>query len=335
MDGVRRRLVGSAAIALFGISVARSEPALRVMRVVVVPTSDWSGRTEEQRQGSRETNARYLAEEGFVEGRNVALEFVDIHSPDRTEVERRARAVIASRPAVILVGGDYVDQFARLTKEIPIVFYYMGYDPLRAGFVESYSRPGGNVTGIMFYPPGRESKSWELLRELAPGAKRIGVVYYEDEPTGPWIEQERESTRATASVLGLELVRIVIPRNVAYPVVERAIRKAKIDVMGGVDGSASWIADHMRFLEQSRIPAIWNNPEAVRRGGLLSCQPSWDGQYRTAVTLVAQVLRGANPATLPVQAPTRYMTAINLRTARAMGLTIPPSILLRADLVIE
>ncbi len=277
-----------------------------------------------------------FAEEGWVDGRNFALEYVELGTLDPTEVERRARAVIAGRPDAILVAGDNIGRFARLTKQIPIVFYLMGFDPLRAGYVESYSRPGGNVTGIMFYPPGHELKSWELLKELAPKARRIGVMEEEDYPREDWYPERRDTELATASRLGLELVRIVVPTNSAYPAIERAIRKAKIDLLGSVhNDGAPWIPDLMRFLERSRIPAVWASPTSVREGGLLSSQPSARGQFRTAVKIVAMILRGANPATIPVHSPTSFTTAINLRTARAMGLTVPPSILMRADVVVD
>jgi putative ABC transport system substrate-binding protein len=283
-------------------------------------------------------NARLFAEQGFVEGRNLALEYVDLDDSDPAETERRARAVIAGRPDAILVTGIDIGLFARLTKEIPVVFHLMGFDPLRAGYVQSYSRPGGNVTGIMWYPPGHELKGWELLKELAPKARRIGVLATEDSLKGPWAPEAHDVQLATATRLGLELVTIVLPENPAYPAFESAIRKAKIDLLGGAGGAGGdedTTPKLMRFLERSRIPAIWNGPGDVRRGGLLSSGPSGVGQRMIAVTIVARVLRGENPATIPVHAPTRFITAINLRTARAMGLTVPSSILLRADVVVD
>jgi len=151
---------------------------------------------------------------------------------------------------------------------------------------------------------------------------------------GPWTPEVNDVQLAAATRLGLELVRIDLPANSAYPAIERAIRKAKIDLLCSTGGE-QWAPDLMRFLERARIPADWTSPEYVRQGGLLSSLPSWDGQYRIAVTIVARVLRGENPATIPVHAPTSFTTAINLRTARAMGLTVPPSILLRADVVFD
>lgn len=336
MDEVRRRVIGCAATALLAPSLVRAQPASRIMRVAFVPTGSMSSRTAAQQLELRQVNAKLFAEQGFVEGRNLALEYVDLDDSDPTEAERRARVVIAGRPDAILVAGDNIGLFARLTKEIPVVFYYMGFDPLRAGYVQSYSRPGGNVTGIMFYPPGHVLKSWELLKELAPKARRIGVIWFEDNLRGPWAPEVRDVELATASRLNLELVTIVLPTNSAYPAIERAIRKAKIDLLGNPgDDSVPWTPDLMRFLERSRIPATWSSPGSVRAGGLLSSQPNWVGQRTIAVTIVAQVLRGANPATIPVHSPTTFTTAINLRTARAMGITVPPSILLRADMVFE
>ncbi len=333
MDEVRRRVIGCSAAVLLGPALARAQPASRIMRVAFVPNGSMSSRTAAQQLELRQVNAKLFAEQGFVEGRNLALEYVDLDHSDPTEAERRARAVIAGRPDAILVAGDNIGLFARLTKEIPVVFYYVGFDPLRAGYVESYSRPGGNVTGIMFYPPGHVLKSWELLKELAPKARRIGVIWFEDNLTGPWAPEMHDVALATASRLGLELVRIVVPTNSAYPAIERAIRKAKIDLLGNLGDGAT--PDLMRFLERARIPASWNGPGLVRQGGLLSSQPKGIGQRTIAVTIVGQVLRGANPATIPVHWPTSFTTAINLRTARAMGLTVPPSILLRADMVFD
>jgi putative ABC transport system substrate-binding protein len=306
------------------------------MRVAVVPAGSLSSRSAAEQLELRQGTAKLFAEQGFIERRNLALEYVDFDPSDMAEVERRARAVIARRPDVILVAGDNIGLFARLTKDIPIVFYYMGFDPLRAGYVQSYSRPGGNVTGIMFYPPGHELKGWELLKEMVPNARRIGVLEYQDDPGGPWTPDVRSMQLAAASRLGLELVRIAVPADSVFAVIERAIRDARIDLLAGnFDEDAPWTPDLMRFLERSRIPAAWSGPGIVRRGGLLSAGPSWAGQYTTAVTIVARVLRGASPATIPVHAPTSFTTAINLRTARAMGLTVPASILLRADVVVD
>ena len=171
---------------------------------------------------------------------------------------------------------------------------------------------------------------------MRPQAKRIGELFYEDELQKWWVQEGRDLRLAAASRLGLEHVQIIIARSAEFPAIERAIRAARIDLMTCVsEGEEPWKQDLIRFLVRSRIPFDSHVDRVMNGGGLIGTYPSWSEAYRDAFSIVAQILRGANPASIPVRTPTRFHTAINLRTARAMGLTIPSSILLRADEVLE
>lgn len=323
-------MIGSGVIALLGPALGRAQPAPRVMRVAHITAAGMN-------LNWRERTTRWFAEEGFVEGRDLALEHVDLDSPSAGETERRARAVIAGRPDVILVAGNRIDLFVHLTSEIPIVFHSYGLDPVRRGFVESLRRPGRNVTGTTLWDESVMIKFWELLKELQPRAKRLGDLWDEDDlaALSPFMAEIRELRSTAASKLGLDKVEIVVPTKGGFPPVERAIRAAKIDVLHVATEDVAWFPELRRFLERSRIPAMWQNVGLVRAGGLVSTHPSLEESVRVAVRIASQILRGANPAGIPVHFPTRFLTGINLRTARAMGLAIPSAVLLRADVVVD
>jgi len=323
----RRRFVLLLALAvLFGADPVIADTSARLKRVVFVGVGD-------QKLGAEQRGKviKAFAEEGFVNGRDIGLEFVEgirEGEPWPPESEQRAREIVATRPAVIMAAGDKIHIFRKVTKEIPLVFYYLGRDPVEWGLVESYRYPGGNVTGAGF-PRGEDTfKVMELLKELRPGAKRAGTLVWEDELTNTTSVKYREWQRAAASRLGLEFVEIVVPMVADFTVREQAILRARIDLYCGAVSTRQG----RDMLVRERIPFTGGN---IHDGALVESYASWDENLANAIAIAAQVLRGANPANIPVRFPTRYYTKINLKTAREMGLAIPPSVRMKADELID
>ena len=241
---------------------------------------------------------------------------------------------MAQAPDLIVANGSSaMDAMQRATRTLPVVFVVVP-DPVGAGYADTLARPGGNATGFAQFEFGIGGKWLELLKELAPGLKRAGVI------RDPGIAAGMGQFGAIQSVapsLGVE----VTPLSVRDPgEIERVISAFARTENGGlvVTGSALAVVHRKLIIAlaaKHKLPAVYFADYIVRDGGLASYGPDLVDQYRQAASYVDRILRGEKPADLPVQAPTKYETAINLKTAKALGLTIPPSVLARADEVIE
>jgi putative ABC transport system substrate-binding protein len=220
------------------------------------------------------------------------------------------------------------------TKSIPIVMASSG-DPVESGFVTSLARPGGNVTGFSIQAPELEGKRLELLKEVVPRLSRVAVLW---NPANPFVPLVFEQTRLAASKLRLTLEPAVEVRRVedlegAFAKIARARPQALAVVVDRV-----LLANRTRivgFAASRRLPAMYGFREYVDAGGLMSYAPSNIELFRGAATYVDKILKGAKPADLPVQQPTRFELVINMKTARALGLTFPQTVLIRADQVIQ
>jgi putative ABC transport system substrate-binding protein len=216
---------------------------------------------------------------------------------------------------------------------VPTVFTLVS-DPVGAGFVDSLARPGGNITGFMLFEYSLAGKWLELLKQIAPGVTRAAVLRDSVNPAG---SAQFGAIQAVAPSLGME----VSPVNVRdASEIERAIAAFARSANGGliVTGSASatvhrkWI---ITLAAQHKLPAVYANPFNVAGGGLISYGPDYLDQFRRAAGYVDRILKGEKPGDLPVQAPTKYELVINLKTAKALGITVPDTLLARADEVIE
>jgi putative ABC transport system substrate-binding protein len=274
-----------------------------------------------------------LEQHGWSEGRNVRIDvrFAGIRSD---QYRALAKEMVALNPDVIL--GHTTPVVAALQQEsrtVPIVFVNVS-DPIGSRFVASLARPGGNVTGLMLYEEGITGKWLALLKEIAPHLRRVALMANPiSTPYGYFVR----SAEAVAPSLGLELVRTPI-ENAAD--IERSIEKFALVPNGGVlvlpDGSNIEHRDRLIALAaHHRLPTVYAFRFFVLAGGLMSYGTDVVEQNRQAASYVDRVLRGAKPADLPVQAPTKYQTVLNLRTAKALALEVPPSLLVRADEVIE
>lgn len=328
MDGNRRRMLAIGTLAVAWPRGALPASSGRTKRVVL------------QREFGKKIRARiagWFAEEGFVEGQGLVLEYVDLEQPDAAENERRARAIVEGRPdAIVVPGGETIALFKRLTTQIPVVFWSFGIDPVKAGLVESYHRPGGNITGTTNMGTERIGKLWEFLRALRPDAQRFGMMWTDARLGEPLAQHTRAASREVSARMGVECVEIVVAADAGFPEVEKAIQASGAQVLTVLSGlSRPTSIELTGFLERSRIPAGWETLDAVRQGGLLYHMGSLEEAFREAVRMVARILRGASPGQIPVQEVTRFELAINLRTAQAMGLAVPDAIRLQATHVFD
>jgi putative ABC transport system substrate-binding protein len=293
--------------------------------------------TPEEQAKHHEGNLQLFAQEGFIPGPAFALDYrVEVNS-SRAATERFVREVVATAPSLVLSPSGCARDFQRATASIPIVFYSFPANPVREGLVQSFQRPGANVTGTtLVFADEEEFKGWEILRELVPHARRLGVFWEPGELDDPQSAGERKAMKEAARRLGFDLVDIVLPRTFTVEGFARAVRDAKVDVVDAEFPIPAPLAQGLiKVLERARIPALWAHNGLVRAGGLLSANTSRSEAYREAFKIAALILRGADPATTPVRTPRRYLVAVNLKTARNMGLEVPQSLRLRADVVVE
>ena len=274
-----------------------------------------------------------LQQLGWVDGRNVRID-TRWAAGDADDVRKYAAELVALAPDVILGPGSFtLGPLLRTTRSVPIVFVHVP-DPVGAGFVDSLARPGGNATGFTQFEYSTSGKWLELLKEIASGVTRAAVIR---DPAitagiGQW-----SAIQAVATSLGVE----VSPVNVRDEgEIERVILGFARGANGGLIVTGSALAGVHRKLiiaiaARYKLPAVYFERFFVTDGGLISYGPNLRDQYRLAAGYVDRILKGEKPADLPVQASTKYELVVNLKTANALGLTVPPSLLARASEVIE
>ena len=273
-----------------------------------------------------------LKEAGFVEGQNIAIEF---RSADN-QLDRLPALVadLIRQPVAVIVGNTDAALAAKAaTATVPIVFA-SGSDPVRDGLVASLNRPGGNVTGLVYFSAVLGAKRLELLRELVPGATKIAVLV---NPNTPLTEAERKDVQAAAQVIGQRLIIIDISSDrdieTAFATfVQRGASALLVGTGGFLNSNRGRIA---AVANRHALPASYSQREGVVAGGLMSYGPSISDAYRQAGIYSGRILNGEKPADLPVMQSTKFELVLNLKTAKALGLTIPPSLLVAADEVME
>jgi putative tryptophan/tyrosine transport system substrate-binding protein len=330
---MRRRefiwLVGSAAtVWSLAVRAQQADPKRKLAVLMNLTSEDPEGKARMQ------AFSRSIRKIGWIEGENLRTE-VRWAGDDAERYHQYARELVGSAPDVILASASQsVAALQQITQSVPIVFANV-IDPVGAGFIASLARPGGNTTGFTAFEYSVSGKWLELLKELAPALKRLAVVREPSVAAG--IGQFAAIQTMASSSSGLELTAID-PRNSTQ--LERALTAFAREPDGGVIVTASSSAATHRDLLlalalRHRLPAIYPFRYFVASGGLAAYGPDVNDVYGRAADYVHRILKGAKPADLPVQAPTNYQLVLNLKTAKALGLSVAPSLLARADEVIE
>jgi ABC-type uncharacterized transport system substrate-binding protein len=309
---------------------ARAQQPERMRRVgVLIATAA----EDPDSQASVTAFAQGMQESGWIVGRNVQVEY-RWGAGDADRVRQFATELAALAPDVIVTSGaSTMPPLLRATRTVPIVFVNVA-DPVGSGFVESLSRPGGNATGFMQFEYSLSGKWLEVLKQLVPSVRRAAILRDPDQIGGVG---QFAVMQAVAPSLGIE----AIPINVRdAPEIERTVAAFARGPNGGLIVTAGLLSVFHRDLiiklaAEHKLPAVYYQRLFTTGGGLISYGPDLTDQVRRAAGYVDRILKGEKPADLPVQAPTKYDLVINLKTAKALGLGVPPTLLARADEVIE
>src|SRR5262252_7177579 len=309
---------------------ARAQQSERMRRIgVLMP----SAADDPEFQARMTAFVQGLAQLGWLDGRNVRID-TRWGVADTDRIRKYAAELLALAPDVIMANSSAsLAALLQATRTVPIVFTAVG-DPVGAGYVDSLARPGGNATGFTVFEYSIAAKWLELLKEIAPRVTRAAVLRDSAIAAGP---AQFGVIQAIAPSLGVEL-RPVDVQDAGE--IERAITAFAASSNGGLIITASNMATIHRELiialaARHRLPAVYYSRYYVTGGGLISYGPDYDDQCRRAAGYVDRILKGEKPADLPVQSPTKYELVVNIMTAKALGLDLPPSLLARADEVIE
>src|SRR5262245_23597550 len=278
-----------------------------------------------------------LREVGFVEGRNISIDY-RYGEGNRDRAPKLAVELVALNCDVIVVFGGYswIRAVMDATKTIPIVMTGGGLDPVSGGLVKSLARPGGNVTGITNLSENLGSKRLELFKEALPKLSRVSVLYESANPSDE--RQVKEEFPALARALKVTLQAWDVRTADDFEKVFAAIGKQHPDGLYSLGGGGLIVANGKRivnFALKSRLPSMFNRKPEVEIGGLMSYGADLEDSYRQVVWYVDKILKGARPADLAVQQPTKFEFVINLNTAKQIGVTIPPEVLARASKLIK
>ena len=332
MSGMKRRdfiaLIGGAAVTW--PLAARTQQTARVRTIgFLLPGGSRTTVVRAQLEAFRQG----LKEYGWIEGQNISVEYRFAEGKEDALAEFAAE-LVRLRPDVIVAEGTAAIRAAKtVTQTIPIVMA-TSTDPVGNGLVASLHRPGGNVTGLSLQTAELAGKRLQLLTEIVPGLARVAVL---SNPLNPSIVRIVEQTKAAAQSLGVEI-------HVAEVQAPDKFGSAFVAITSAHAGALIVLPDpllygqHPRtvtFAAASHLPTLFPEKEVAEAGGLIAYGPSIPASFRRAAAYVDKILRGAKPADLPVEQPTTFELVVNLQTARAIGVTIPTSILLRADEVIE
>ncbi|HEV8342923.1 MAG TPA: ABC transporter substrate-binding protein [Candidatus Binatia bacterium] len=316
------------AVALLAVAViAEAQQAKKIPRVgFLIPgtPSSWSARIEAFQQGLREL--------GYVEGKNINIEYRYAEGKfDR--VPDLAAEMVRLKVDVIVTGDTPAIQAVKKTTDtIPIVMGNVA-DPVAAGLVTSLARPGGNITGLTTFAPELDGKRLELAQEILPKGARV-AFFWDPAVSAMRIRFNEVQGAARALEITLQSLEVRNPKELESAF-EAAIRERPGALMLPNTIVIAYGRQIVDFAAKNRLPLIYDTREFIEDGGLMSYGPNFPDLWRRAATYVDKILKGAKPADLPVEQPTKFELMINLRTAKQIGLTIPPNVLARADRVIK
>jgi putative ABC transport system substrate-binding protein len=282
-----------------------------------------SGFIEAFRQGMREL--------GYIEGQNIVFEY---RSAERgTQLTELAKELVQEKVELIVAGGPGANSAKRATETIPIVFTFSG-DPIEAGFIDSLARPGRNMTGITWLSFELAGKRLEIVKEVVPRVSRVGVLA---SPAHPGEQRELKETQSIARALGITLLYSQVKDTADVTAAFHTILKEKANALlvfpdPVTNGHRDQIVE---FAVKHRLPSMFGRKEPVETGGLISYGAKLEEVYRRIPVHVDKILKGAKPADVPTELPTKFEMVINLKTSKQIGVTIPPNLLARADKVIR
>jgi putative ABC transport system substrate-binding protein len=313
-------------------AVAQAQQPKKVPRIGYLSSSDATS------ESTRFEAIRLaLRELGYIEGQNIAIEYRYSEGKRDRFSELAAELVRLKVDIIVVAGGTGPIQTAKnATKTIPIVMTGGGIDPVEAGLVESLARSGGNVTGLTNLTRELRGKRLELLKEAVPKLARVAVLY--NPATSLNVHEVKELLPVAARALGLTIQPWEVRDADGFERVFAALNKERPDGLYVSGGDALMRSNYKRiadFALKNRLPSVYNNREAVDAGGLMSYGADLADIYRRVAYYVDRILKGAKPADLPVEQPTKFELVINQKTAKQIGLTIPQSMLYRADKVIK
>jgi len=317
-----------AAALLSTASFVEAQQAKKVPRIGILFGGSSSGymvRVEAFRQG--------LKELGYIEGKNIAIEYRYADGKADRLLSLATELLLLKVDVIVAPSTPSVLATQKATSTIPIVFVSVG-DPVASGLVASLARPGGNVTGLANFAPELSGKRVELLKEAVPNATRVAYLWNPANPSQGLLWKE---THAAAQALGLQLQSLEVRSSNDFDsAFETALReRAQALITPPEPLFNTHLKRIVEFAAKNRLPAMYAFTEAVDAGGLMLYAPNYADQFRRAAIYVDKILKGTKPADLPVEQPTKFEFIINLKTAKQIGLTIPPEVLARANRLIK
>jgi putative ABC transport system substrate-binding protein len=305
-----------------------AQPPDRVVRIGFLAASG-----PERERRLLESFQQGLRELGYREGVNFVIE--ERYAGGRFErLPELAAELLKRRADILLVAGAPAAQAAkRVTTTVPIVMTNAA-DPVGTGLVASLARPGGNVTGLSDFNEGVVAKRLALVKEIIPSASRVAVLYNPGNPTNPL---QLKMTQDAARTLGITVIPLDVRTAEDLDRASVTIQKERPQALLAIGDPAlgSLRAQLVQLAAKHRLPATFSGKDSIDLGGLMSYGTRFEDLYRRAASYVDRIVKGASPADLPIEQPSTFEFVLNLRTARALGLTIPPAVVLRADRVIE
>ena len=282
---------------------------------------------------NRQALADGLRELGYVEGRNLTVEWRATGGVPEQAREAVAELVALNVDAIVVTGATAALAAQDATRTIPIIIVMLS-DPLESGFVTSLARPGGNITGLGSFALELSGKQLQLLVEATPSVARVGVLW---ERRNPSKARQLKEIQDAALVLGIQVESLAVEEPHDLDSAVRAGIQARVDAIFTLQSvlTGGQKARIIELVAQAQVPAMYESSEWTEAGGLMFYGPNFPAMHRRAAYYVDKILRGAAPAGLPVERPREFDFAINLRTAQALGLTIPPHVLLQATEIIQ
>jgi putative tryptophan/tyrosine transport system substrate-binding protein len=330
-----RKTVTSFALSAMLLALCASAEAQQPKKV---PRIGYLSNTDAATDSARAEGIRLaLRELGYIEGQNIAIEYRYAEGKVDRAPEHAAELVRLKVDIIVVASGDpWIRAAKNATKTIPIVMVGVGSDPVRAGFVESLARPGGNVTGLTALNTELGGKRLELLKEAVPKLSRVAVLYDPADP--PSLHEVKELLPADARALKLTIQPWEIRAVDDFDKVFAALNKQRPDGLYALTAGPVMRPNGKRivgFALKSRLPSTYTSRASVEAGGLMSYGREFAESYRRVAYFVDRILKGAKPADLPVEQPTKFEFVINLKTAKQIGVTIPPEVLARATKLIK